>query len=86
MVTKPAMTTTNIARRMSFGMTLRIAEMTTLQQVRMMSTDRPMPMPLKNMVVMAIVEHRPMRCTSTGLLVMRPSVNCFFRFMSQSPP
>ena len=59
MVTKPAMTTTNIARRMSFGMALRSAEMHTLQQVRMMRTERPMPMPLNSVVVMAMVEHMP---------------------------
>ena len=40
-------------------MILRIAEITTLQQVRMISTDMPMPMPLKNIVVMAMVEHMP---------------------------
>ena len=36
-------------------------------------------------VVMAMVEHMPIRCTRTGLLVMRPSLNCCFRFIV-SPP
>ena len=81
MVTKPAMTTTKIARRISPGISLRMAEITTLQQVRMMSTDRPMPTPLKSVVVMAMVAHMPICWTSTGLLVIRPSVNCFFLFI-----
>ena len=59
MVTKPAMTTTKMARRISSGMMLRRAATTTLQQVRMISTDRPMPTPLKSVVVMAMVAHMP---------------------------
>ena len=76
MVTKVAMTTMKQAMRMESGMTFRRAEMTMLEQVRMMSTDRPMPTPLKNTVVMAMVEHMPSSCTSTGFWVTRPSLNC----------
>ena len=32
----------------------------------MMSTDTPIPRPLKNEVVMAMVEHIPSSCTRTG--------------------
>ena len=42
-----------------------------------------MPMPLKRLVVMAMVAHMPMSCTRTGLLVMRPSLNCCLIFMLQ---
>ena len=84
-VTKPAMTTTNIARRISSGIILRIAEITTLQQVRMMRTDRPMPTPLNSEVVIAMVAHMPICCTRTGLLVTRPSLNCFLMFIRLPP-
>ena len=83
MVTKPAMMTTKMARRISLGMILRMAETTTLQQVRMMRTDRPMPTPLKSVVVMAMVAHIPISCTRTGLLVIRPSLNCFLIFIQR---
>ena len=85
MVTKPAMTTTKIARRMSFGMTLRIAEMTMLQQVRMTRTERPMPMPLNSEVVMAKRGHMPISCTRAGFWVTRPSFNCFLTIHSLAP-
>ena len=81
MVTKPAMMTTKMARRISLGMILRMAATTTLQQVRMMRTDRPMPTPLNRVVVIAMVAHMPISCTRTGLLVIRPSLNCFLIFI-----
>ena len=59
MVTKPAIKTTKIARRISPGMNFRHADTAMLQQVRMMITDRPMPTPLNRDVVMAMVEHMP---------------------------
>ena len=59
MVTKPAMTTTKIARRISSGIILRSAATTTLQQVRIIKTESPIPMPLNSVVVMAIVAHIP---------------------------
>ena len=40
-------------------MIFRIAEIMTLDRVRMMVTATPMPMPLKKEVVMAMVEHMP---------------------------
>ena len=51
----------------------------------MISTDMPMPTPLKSVVVMAMVAHIPISCTKTGLLVISPSLNCFLIFM-QPPP
>ena len=65
-VTKPAMTTMKQAIRTSLGMILRSMEIKTLDSVRMMSTDTPIPRPLKNEVVMAMVEHIPSSCTRTG--------------------
>ena len=85
-VTKPAMTTMNMAIRILSGTILRMAEMMTLESVRITVTARPMPRPLKNEVVMAMVEHMPRTCTRTGLLVIRPSLNCFPKFMSVAPP
>ncbi len=41
------------------GITLRSREMSTLEQIRMTVTATPMPRPLKNEVVMAMVEHIP---------------------------
>ena len=82
MVTKVAMTTMKQAMRILLGMILRSREMTTLAQMRMMVTDRPMPMPLKRVVVMASTEHMPRSCTSTGFWVIRPSLNWFFTFMT----
>ena len=40
--------------------------MTTLEQIRIIVTHRPMPMPLNSVVVMAMVEHMPSSCTNTG--------------------
>ena len=56
-----------------------------LEQVRMISTEMPMPMPLNSIVVMAMVEHMPSSCTVTGFLVRSPSLNWVFTFIS-SPP
>ena len=81
MVTKPAITTTKIASLISLGMIFLIAATTTLQQVRMMRTERPIPTPLNRLVVIAMVAHIPMSCTRTGLLVIRPSLNCFLMFI-----
>ena len=58
-VTKPAITTINMAIRILSGMIFRIAAMIMLDSVRMMVTATPMPMPLKKEVVMAMVEHIP---------------------------
>ena len=58
-VTKPAITTMNMAIRILSGMIFRIAEIMMLDRVRMMVTATPMPMPLKKEVVMAMVEHMP---------------------------
>ena len=58
-VTKPAITTINMAIRILSGMIFRIAAMIMLDRVRMMVTATPMPMPLKKEVVMAMVEHIP---------------------------
>ena len=80
-VTKPAITTMNMAMRILSGMIFRMAEMMTLESVRITVTATPMPMPLNMEVVMAMVEHIPMTCTSTGLLVIRPSINCLRNFM-----
>ena len=65
-VTKPAITTMNMAIRILSGTIFRMAEMTTLEAVRMMSTDTPMPRPFMMEVVMAIVEHMPSTWTRTG--------------------
>ena len=67
----------NMAMRILSGMILRMAAMMTLESVRITSTEMPMPRPLKNEVVMAMVEHMPSTCTSTGLLVIRPSLKLF---------
>ena len=58
-VTKPAITTMNMAIRILSGMIFRMAEIMTLDNVRMMVTATPMPMPLKKEVVIAMVEHIP---------------------------
>ncbi len=52
-----------------------------LDRVRMMSTLTPMPRPLKNEVVMAMVEHIPSTCTRTGFCVIRPSFSCLPKFI-----
>ena len=82
-VTKPAMTTMKQAIRTSLGMILRSSAMKMLERVRMIRTDTPMPRPLKNDVVMAMVEHIPSSCTSTGFWVIRPSLNCLPKFILQ---
>ena len=66
------------------GITLRNREMSTLEQMRMRVTDRPMPRPLNKVVVMAMVEHMPKSCASTGFLVSRPSFSCFLKFIAGS--
>ena len=71
----------NMAMRILSGMILRMAAMMTLERVRMTVTATPMPMPLNMEVVMAMVEHMPITCTSTGLLVSRPSLNCLPKFI-----
>ena len=83
-VTKPAITTMNMAIRILSGTILRMAAMMTLESVRITRTATPMPRPLKNEVVMAMVEHMPSTCTSTGLLVISPSLNCLPKFMNCS--
>ena len=45
-----------------------------------MRTDTPIPRPLERDVVMAMVEHMPSSCTSTGFWVRRPSFSCFLKF------
>ena len=52
--------------RILFGITFRSAEMAIFEQIRMIVTEMPMPMPLNSVVVMAIVEHMPSSCASTG--------------------
>ena len=47
--------------------------------------DSPMPTPLNSEVVIAMVAHMPICCTRTGLLVMRPSLNCFLMFIRLPP-
>ena len=74
-VTNPAITTTNMASLISFGMIFLSAEITTLQHVRIIRTESPIPIPLNSVVVMAIVAHIPICCTRTGLLVIKPSLN-----------
>ena len=64
-------------------MILRSREIKMLDRVRMISTLTPMPRPLKNDVVMAMVEHMPRTWTSTGFCVMRPSFNCLPKFIMQ---
>ena len=54
-----------------------------MDRVKMMSTLTPMPRPLKNEVVMAMVEHIPSTCTSTGFCVIRPSLSCLPKFIIQ---
>ena len=85
MVTKPAMMTMYAAMRMLPGITFRRAEISTLEQIRMMVTEMPMPRPLNRLVVMARVEHIPSSCTKTGFLYSRPSLNCFFTFIAIPP-
>ena len=81
MVTKPEMITTYAAIRTLEGIALRSSEISTLEQIRISVTDRPMPMPLNSVVVMAMVEHMPSNWASTGFLVSRPSCNCFLKFI-----
>ena len=63
------------------GMILRSREIKMLERVRIMVTERPMPMPLETVVVMARVEHMPKSWTSTGFWVRSPSLSCFPIFM-----
>ena len=65
-VTNPAITTIYDAMRILLGITFRSAEMAIFEQIRMIVTETPMPMPLNSVVVMAIVEHMPSSCASTG--------------------
>ena len=62
---------------------MRSREIKMLDRVRMISTLTPMPRPLKNDVVMAMVEHIPSTCTSTGFWVIRPSFSCLPKFIMQ---
>ena len=66
MVTKPAITTMKQAIRTLSGMIFRSMEMMMLDRVKITRTDRPIPMPLKRVVVMAMVEHMPKSWTVTG--------------------
>ena len=68
------------------GITLRSREMSTLEQIRMRVTDKPMPRPLNRVVVMAITEHMPSSWTVTGFWKNRPSLNCFITFIFDYPP
>ena len=49
----------------------------------MMVTATPMPRPLKNEVVMAMVEHMPSTCTRTGLLRHQAFLELFPKFIRQ---
>ena len=48
------------------GITLRSREITTLEQIKIIVTHRPIPMPLNSVVVIAMVEHMPSSWTNTG--------------------
>ena len=67
-------------------MIFRRAEITTLEQVKMMVTAKPIPRPLNIEVVMASRGHMPSSCTRDGFWLMRPSKNCFFTFIVSVPP
>ena len=60
------MTTIKQAIRILLGMIFRSAAIKMLDRVRITSTERPMPMPLNRLVVMAITEHMPSSWTVTG--------------------
>ena len=85
MVTKPAIMVMYAAMRMLSGMIFRSREINTLEQIRIIVTEMPMPRPLNRVVVMAMVEHMPSSWTSTGFWVSSPSLNCFFTFMGTPP-
>ena len=84
-VTKDAMMMMYAGMRTLSGMTLRSRLMNRFEKISTAVTARPMPMPLKRLVVMARVEHIPSSCTRTGFLVSRPSLNCFLKSMTQPP-
>jgi len=86
MVTKPAITTMKQAIRTLLGMIFRRAAITMLEQVRIRTTAMPMPMPLNREVVMASRGHIPISWTRAGFWVIRPSFNCFLKFILLLPP